>query len=102
MRVTGQMSSRWCGTPPRSAAVSFAVPTSMPWYSCIESALTTSPRSASAIATPRSDLPEAVGPTTAITGTVAGFMLAILLRSPGDSSIPDQTRRSGAEYCHTS
>src|ERR1700722_6300444 len=54
--------------PSRSAGVSLAVPISMPWYSCIESALTTSPSSARASASERSDLPAAVGPTTAMTG----------------------------------
>jgi hypothetical protein len=29
--VTGQMSSRWCGMPARSASVTLAVPMSMPW-----------------------------------------------------------------------
>src|SRR4051794_17964412 len=42
----------------------------MPLYSCMESALTTSPPTACASATPRSDLPVAVGPTTAITRVV--------------------------------
>src|SRR5690606_32577923 len=46
---------------------SFAVPMSMPRYTCIESALTTSPPRRSASSTARSDLPAAVGPTTAIT-----------------------------------
>src|SRR5690606_30612660 len=44
---------------------------SIPRYSCIASALTTSPPSASANSTPRSVLPVAVGPTTA-TGRTPG------------------------------
>src|ERR1700739_2910142 len=46
---------------------------SMPRYSCIESALITSPPIARASATARSDLPTAVGPTTAITDATALF-----------------------------
>ena len=29
--VTGQMSSRWCGTPCQAVSGSLAVPMSMPW-----------------------------------------------------------------------
>src|ERR1700761_9038900 len=69
--VTSQTSSRWCGTPRRSAGVSLAVPMSIPRYSCIESALTTSPPTARASSTARSDFPAAVAPTTAIS-VIAG------------------------------
>src|SRR5690606_17227035 len=73
VRVTSQTSSRWCGTPRISSRVSLAVPMSMPAYSCMESAFTTSPPSRSASSTARSDFPAAVGPTTAITGTSPTF-----------------------------
>ena len=53
--------------PRRCAGVSFAVPMSIPRYSCIASALITSASRARANSMPRSDLPDAVGPTTAIT-----------------------------------
>ena len=53
--------------PRRSAAVSLAVPMSMPAYSCIESALMISPPRSSASRNASSDLPAAVGPSTAIT-----------------------------------
>src|SRR5262245_54576227 len=66
--VTGQMSSRWCGIPSRSAGVSLAVPMSMPRYSCMESALMISPPRVSARRSDRADFPAAVGPTTATTG----------------------------------
>ncbi len=42
---------------------------SMPRYSCMESALTTSPSTACANARPNADLPVAVAPTTATTST---------------------------------
>lgn len=66
--VTSRTSNTWWGTPRRSSGVILAVPMSMPRYSCIESALTTSPSRASARATESAVLPAAVGPTTAITG----------------------------------
>src|SRR5215471_12839796 len=44
---------------------------SMPWYSCMESALTTSPPSDRASRNDSPDFPAAVGPTTAITGGMA-------------------------------
>ena len=55
------------GMPWRWATVSLAVPMSMPRYSCMESALTISPPSSLASRSARSDLPAAVGPSTAIT-----------------------------------
>ena len=58
------------GRPAARRAVSLAVPMSMPRYSCMASALTTSPPSACASASPRSDLPVAVGPTTATTRVI--------------------------------
>ncbi len=54
--------------PSRWAWASLAVPMSMPAYSCMESALMTSPSSACASRRARSDLPAAVAPTTATTG----------------------------------
>src|SRR5262245_49145479 len=72
----------------------------------MESALTTSPPSASARASPRSDLPVAVGPTTATTGRAerrsacgggASRSAAPPLTSPrlgpGDHVIADAVRR---------
>jgi hypothetical protein len=59
---------RWWTTSARSDADGFAVPMSMPRYTCIASTETssTSPNArAAAVAT--TDLPEAVGPTTATT-----------------------------------
>ncbi len=67
---TCHRSSRWCGTPPRSTRSGFAVPMSMPRYSCMESALTTSPPRRWASATASAVLPVAVGPTTATTGGI--------------------------------
>ena len=55
--------------PWRCATVSLAVPMSMPRYSCMESALMISPPSSRASRSARSDLPAAVGPSTAITGS---------------------------------
>ena len=57
--------------PTRWAGASLAVPMSMPRYSCMESALMTSPPSSWASRRPRSDLPAAVAPTTATTGRPA-------------------------------
>jgi hypothetical protein len=74
----------------RSAAVGFAVPMSMPRYTCIESIeiSSTSPScSATAIAT--ADLPDAVGPTTATNGS-AGHRRS--QRGDGD---PDLVGRFG-------
>src|SRR5688500_15132676 len=51
----------------------------------MESALTTSPRKASAIASPADDLPAAVGPTTATT----------LGTGPGGDEVADAVRRRG-------
>ena len=66
LRRTGQISSWWCGIPCRSADGTFAVPISMPQYSCMESMFTTSPSSRLASSREIAVLPEAVGPTTAI------------------------------------
>src|SRR3954464_10961145 len=71
--------------PRRCATVSFAVPMSMPRYSCMASALTISPPSRSASSRPRSDLPVAVGPTTATMGStgsadqLVGVLVAVAL-----------------------
>ena len=57
--------------PRRSPLGTFAVPMSIPRYSCIESALTISPPSCSARSSAKADLPAPVGPTTATTGITA-------------------------------
>src|SRR5690625_2554313 len=54
--------------PSRCSGRSLAVPMSIPRYSCSASALTISPPSSAARARARSDLPDAVGPTTVTSG----------------------------------
>src|SRR6266496_5590132 len=63
---SGRTRSRaWWGTRRRSSAVGFAVPMSMPTYTCCESQATISPPARSASARPSALLPDAVGPSTA-------------------------------------
>src|SRR5262249_641035 len=83
------MSSMWCGTPRRCAGLSLAVPISMPVYSCIESALITSPPSARARPSDSSDFPAAVGPTTAITRSSTRHALVRPLFLPGGDQVGD-------------
>ena len=80
------------GRPRARRACSLAVPMSMPRYSCIASALTTSPPSACASASPRSDLPVAVGPTTATT-RVAARCTASVDRRPRRVAVRHRRRR---------
>ena len=61
-------SIRWCGTPQVSSFVTFAVPMSIPRYTCMESALTISPPILFARATERAVFPTAVGPAIMISG----------------------------------
>ena len=63
--------------PRRSATVSLAVPMSIPAYSCIESALMISPPTSSASRSASSDLPAAVGPSTAITRSATPHSLPV-------------------------
>src|SRR5579872_3038859 len=62
--------------PRRSFNPGFAVPMSKPRYSCVESQANTSPPNCSASHTPSVDFPDAVGPTTATSGSsdVPGFI----------------------------
>ncbi|OEI67234.1 hypothetical protein Cus16_3135 [Curtobacterium sp. ER1/6] len=86
--VTSSTSSWWCTMPRRSSSDSFAVPMSMPRYSCIASALTISAgrpasRRCSAIVRATSDLPVPVAPTTAIrSGRSSGVAAAAAASSP--------------------
>src|SRR5215213_1361421 len=59
-------STRWCGTRSQSAAVGFAVPTSRPRYSVIESIATISAPVRSAHSSAREDLPDPVGPVRTV------------------------------------
>src|SRR5208282_6513532 len=55
--------------PRRSAGPGLAVPISKPRKSCVESQASTSPPNCSASHTPSADFPDAVGPTTATSGS---------------------------------
>src|SRR3954467_7295534 len=63
----------------------------------MESALTTSPSSASASSTPSADLPVAVGPTTATTSGTGlskhGLALYVVRPAPGHDVVTDAVRR---------
>src|SRR5215475_223620 len=63
--VGSTRSIRRCGTRARSSGVGFAVPMSIPRYTCPESTLTISTGSVSPSAIARRDLPLAVGPRRA-------------------------------------
>src|SRR5690242_13811386 len=77
------MSMRWWGTAARSAADAFAVPMSMPRYTCAESTLTISIGCERASARASRDLPLAVGPSRA---KAAGGL-------PASGGIDDRPRR---------
>src|SRR4029453_19212172 len=65
---------------------------SMPRYTCMESTLITSPDTASARFTTSSDLPAAVGPTTAMTGAFTA------LPADGHRGHADQDRTGRARH----
>jgi hypothetical protein len=62
------MSIRWCGTLLRSDGEAFAVPTSMPRYTCAESTLTISTGNSRASASAMGVFPLAVGPRSKTAG----------------------------------